>query len=332
MSKSTLIIGGAGYIGPIIAEELLADGHSVTVLDSLVYDNEFSLKRLLTNQEFRFIQGDMGDTTDLMSALKGVSDVVILAGLVGDPITKKYPEESKKINELSLKRCIKILADKVIGHTIFVSTCSNYGLLPNGVIADESYPTSPLSLYAKSKVENEQYLLSGLGNSRFSPTVLRFATAFGVAPRMRFDLTINEFTRDIALGKELVVFDPDTWRPYCHVRDFAEIIRLVLAAPKELVANEIFNAGSESNNFTKRQVVELITKYVPSAQIEYREHGADPRNYKVNFSKIREVLAFEPRYSVEMGILEVLSYVTSEDFVFSQSNQNYYGNYVLDLK
>jgi nucleoside-diphosphate-sugar epimerase len=161
---------------------------------------------------------------------------------------------------------------------------------------------------------------------------LRFATAFGVAPRMRFDLTINEFTRDIALGKELVVFDPDTWRPYCHVRDFAEIIRLVLAAPKELVANEIFNAGSESNNFTKRQVVELITKYVPSAQIEYREHGADPRNYKVNFSKIREVLAFEPRYSVEMGILEVLSYVTSEDFVFSQSNQNYYGNYVLDLK
>jgi nucleoside-diphosphate-sugar epimerase len=332
MSKSILIIGGAGYIGPIIAEELLADGHSVTVLDRLVYDNKFSVESCLANERFRFIQGDMGDISDLTEALAGVSDVVILAGLVGDPITKKYPEESKEINDLSLKKCIKFLADKALEHTIFVSTCSNYGLLPDGVLADESYPTTPLSLYAKSKVENEQYLLSGLGSGGFSPTVLRFATAFGVAPRMRFDLTINEFTRDIALGKELLVFDPDTWRPYCHVRDFAEIIRLVLAAPKELVANEIFNAGSENNNFTKRQVVELITKYFPFAKIEYREHGTDPRNYKVNFSKIREMLAFEPRYSVEMGILEVLDYVNSESFVFNETNENYYGNYVLDLK
>jgi nucleoside-diphosphate-sugar epimerase len=331
MSKSILLIGGAGYIGPIIAEELLADGHSVTVLDRLVYDNKFAVKSCLTNEKFRFIQGDMGDTTDLTDALTGVSDVVILAGLVGDPITKKYPEESKNINDLSLKRCIKFLADKVLGHTIFVSTCSNYGLLPEGVLADESYPTTPLSLYAKSKVENEQYLLSGLGNGGFSPTVLRFATAFGVAPRMRFDLTINEFTRDIALGKELLVFDPDTWRPYCHVRDFAEIVRLVLATPKDLVANQIFNAGSEKNNFTKRQVVDSIIKHVPNAQIDYKEHGTDPRNYKVNFSKIREVLGFEPKYTVEMGILEVLAYVKSESFVFNETNKNYYGNYVLDI-
>ena len=332
MSKSVLLIGGAGYIGPIIAEELLADGHLVTVLDRLVYDNKFAVKSCLANQKFRFIQGDMGNTTHLTDALIGISDVVILAGLVGDPITKKYPEESKNINDVSVKKCMKFLADKKLEHIIFVSTCSNYGLIPEGVLADESYPTAPLSPYAKSKVENEQFLLSGLGNSRFSPTVLRFATAFGVAPRMRFDLTVNEFTRDIALGKELLVFDPDTWRPYCHVRDFADIVRLVLAAPKELVTNEIFNAGSEVNNYTKRQVVESIIKHFPNAQIHYKENGTDPRNYKVNFSKIRDVLGFAPRYTVEMGVLEVLAYIKSEGFVYSEINKNHYGNYVLDIK
>ena len=332
MSKSVLLIGGAGYIGPIIAQELLSDGHHVTVLDRLIYDNKFAVKSCLANQKFRFLHGDMGNTTHLREALTGISDVVILAGLVGDPITKKYPEESRNINDLAVKECIKFLAEKELEHIIFVSTCSNYGLIPEGVLADESYPTAPLSSYAKSKVENEQYLLSGLGNSSFGPTVLRFATAFGVAPRMRFDLTINEFTRDIALGKELLVFDPDTWRPYCHVRDFAEIVRLVLAAPKDLVANEIFNAGSESNNYTKRQVVELILKHCPSVQIKYKENGSDPRNYKVNFSKIRDVLGFAPRYSVEMGILEVLDYMESEDFVYSEMHKKKYGNYVLDIK
>lgn len=332
MSRSVLLIGGAGYIGPIIAEELLADGHRVTVLDRLLYDNKFAVKSCLANERFRFIQGDMGDTSDLTDALTGISDVVILAGLVGDPITKKYPEESRIINDLSVKKCIKALADNKLDHIIFVSTCSNYGLIPDGVLADESYPTAPLSLYSKSKVENEQFLLSGLGNSGFSPTVLRFATAFGVAPRMRFDLTINEFAREIALGKELLVFDPDTWRPYCHVRDFADVVRLVLGSPKELVANEIFNAGSEINNFTKRQVVELITKHVPNAQIQYKEHGIDPRNYKVNFSKITDVLGFSPRYTVEMGILEVLAHIKSEGFAFNETNKNYYGNYVLDMK
>ena len=332
MSKSVLLIGGAGYIGPVIAQELLADGHHVTVLDRLIYDNKFAIESCFANQKFRFVHGDMGNSAHLREALIGITAVVILAGLVGDPITKKYPEESRKINDISVKKCMKFLVDKDLEHIIFVSTCSNYGLIPKGVLADESYPTAPLSSYAKSKVENEQFLLSGLGNSRLSPTVLRFATAFGVAPRMRFDLTINEFTKDIALGKELLVFDPDTWRPYCHVRDFAEIVRLVLAAPRDLVTNEIFNVGSEANNYTKRQIVDLIVKYCPNAQIKYKENGTDPRNYKVNFSKIREVLDFTPRYTVEMGIREVLNYIESKDFVYSEINKEDYGNYVLDIK
>ena len=148
---------------------------------------------------------------------------------------------------------------------------------------------------------------------------------------MRFDLTINEFVRDLALGRELLVFDPDTWRPYCHVRDFAEIIKIVLSAPSELVGNQIFNAGSEINNFTKRQVVELIKKYVPNTNIIFKENGSDPRNYKVNFSKIRDLLGFKPKFSVELGILEVLDYIKSSEYITDESNRNYSGNYTLEI-
>jgi nucleoside-diphosphate-sugar epimerase len=329
VTRSVLLIGGAGYIGPVIAEELLADGNHVTVLDNLIYNNEFALRGCLPHKNFRFLKGEMGDKLALEKALVGVDDVVILAGLVGDPITKKYPMESRNFNDVSVKKCIEFLAHTNIEHLIFVSTCSNYGLIPEGTLADELYPTAPLSLYAKSKVENENYLMSESIGANFAATVLRFATAFGVAPRMRFDLTINEFTRDIALGKDLLVFDPDTWRPYCHVRDFAEIVRLVINAPRELVANKIFNAGSEINNFTKRQVVELIVKHIPDARVQYKEHGMDPRNYKVSFKKIRDELGFNPRFTVEMGILEVLAGMNSHSFEFEGANENYFGNYTL---
>ena len=329
MSRSILLIGGAGYIGPVVAKELLKDGNQVTVLDSLIYDNKFAIKDCLLNERFHFVCGDMGHEPTLKSALTGITDVVILAGLVGDPITKKYPKESSTINDDSIKTCLKLLAKSDLGKVIFVSTCSNYGLIPGGALADEAYPTAPLSSYAKSKVENEEFFF-GLESDGFTPTILRFATAFGVAPRMRFDLTINEFVRDLALGRELLVFDPDTWRPYCHVRDFAEIIKLVLSAPSELVGKQIFNAGSETNNFTKRQVVELIKKYVPNTNITFKENGSDPRNYKVNFSKIRDILGFKPKFSVELGILEVLDYIKSSEYITDESNRNYSGNYTLE--
>ena len=329
MPQSILLIGGAGYIGPVIAEELLSDGHSVTVLDNLTYDNAFALASCASNKDFRFIQGDMNDEATVKGAATGVTDVVLLGGLVGDPITKKYPVESRLVNDVAVRNCIEILSKCNIEHLVFISTCSNYGLIPDGAFADENYPTAPLSLYAKSKVENEQFLLSGVGPKAPITTVLRFATAFGVAPRMRFDLTINEFTRDIVLGKELLVFDPDTWRPYCHVRDFAEVIRLVLGAPKAIVANQIFNSGSEANNYTKRQIIEIIQGHVPNSNVQFKDHGTDPRNYKVDFSKIRNELGFSARYTVEDGILEVIDGIKSLKFDFDSRNPNYFGNYVL---
>jgi nucleoside-diphosphate-sugar epimerase len=331
MSKSVLLIGGAGYIGPVIAEHLLSKDYEVTILDKLIYENAFSTKHLDHNSGFNFILGDMGSGADLAKAIQGKDNVVILAGLVGDPITKKYPEKSKNINNDALQFCIGFLSKQSLSRTIFVSTCSNYGLITGDSIADENYPLKPLSLYAESKVAAEEFILSMNHLSNFSPTILRFATAFGLAPRMRFDLTINEFTRDLALGKVLNVFDPDTWRPYCHVRDFAKIIELVLEAPESAVRNQTFNAGSEINNFTKRQVIEIISKHIPKSSISYQEQSADPRNYRVNFDKLQTVLGFRPGITVEMGVLEIIQAIADGKYGPTESVMKY-GNYELGAK
>ena len=157
----------------------------------------------------------------------GVTDVILLAGLVGDPITKNYPKEAHQINNIGIKNCIDQLNGLGLNRFVFVSTCSNYGLIKNNQKANEKFPLNPLSLYAKSKVAIEEYILELRGKVDFKPTILRFATAFGISSRMRFDLTISEFTRKIALGHELLIYDANTWRPYCHVLDFARLIDIV---------------------------------------------------------------------------------------------------------
>lgn len=331
LTRSVLLIGGAGYIGPVIARALLDDDYDVTILDSLIYNNRFAIERLFSFKNFKFVNGSMGNPIALTESLINIDCVILLAGLVGDPITKKYPNASADINERQLQFCIRKLSDMNLDRVVFVSTCSNYGLLPDNALADEKHPTFPLSLYAQAKVSAEKLLISLSDKSGFCPTILRFATAFGLAPRMRYDLTVNEFTREMFLGNELVVFDPDTWRPYCHVRDFAEIVRLVINSPRNKVCGEIYNAGSNENNFTKRQLVKLISHHVDNPKVVFKDHGTDPRNYKVDFSKIQERLNFKPSHSIESGILEIIDILKREGVSSLPENENYYGNYSLDL-
>ena len=144
---------------------------------------------------------------------------------------------------------------------------------------------------------------------------------------MRFDLTVNEFTREMALGRDLLIFDADTWRPYCHVKDFARLIQKVLEAPVEKVGFEVFNAGGEVNNFTKQGIVDLIKKFTPDARIRYQDHGSDPRNYRVDFSKVRKVLDFQPEYSVEDGVIELLNAINGHVFDRADLMKNYHGNF-----
>ena len=327
--KKILIIGGAGYIGTVLTDHFLSAGHRVRSLDLFLYKNNHCVLTYLGREGYESMYGDLCDAGILKNALAGITDVVLLAGLVGDLITKKYPEASHIINDVGIKNCIDQLNGIGLEHLVFVSTCSNYGLIEGDQVADEDFELKPLSLYAKSKVATEQFIMTLKGRVDYTPTVLRFATAFGLSARMRFDLTVSEFTRELALGRELLVYDANTWRPYCHVRDFGRLIDLVIQAPTEKVAFEVFNAGGEVNNYTKQGIVDAILEQLPNAKVNYKEHGVDPRNYRVDFSKVKKILAFEPKYTISDGIKEVLDAFENHVFDHVDDQRNVFGNYEL---
>jgi nucleoside-diphosphate-sugar epimerase len=329
--KNVLLVGGAGYVGSVLTSCLLKKGYKVTVLDNFVYDNQFAIQPYVGDPNYKFVLGDMGSSVDLEKTLNGkITDVVLMAGLVGDPITKKYPEKSLLINERGVQHCMDFFDRKGIHKLIFVSTCSNYGLIKENELADENFPLTPLSLYAKAKVANEHYLLSKKANVDYTGVILRFATAFGLSPRMRFDLSVSEFVRDLFFEKELLVYDEETWRPYCHVRDFARLLELVIEADDSAVNFDIFNAGGDVNNFTKKMIVDEILKHIPTGKVKYGENGSDPRNYKVSFSKVKKTFGFEPQFTVPEGIKELIDAFKVGLYKDSITDKNKYGNYVIN--
>jgi nucleoside-diphosphate-sugar epimerase len=305
--RRVLLVGGAGYIGTPLTGFLLARGYDVRCLDLLLYRNRDCVTPYLGQPGYEFMFGDLADGGTVDAALRGATDLIILAGLVGDPITKKFAKEHLAINETGLSRFIDRLDGAGLNKVILISTCSNYGEIPLDTLAAEDYPLKPLSLYANAKVAREKQILGGSNKVDYCATVLRFATAFGLSGRMRFDLTVSEFTRDLFSGTVLQVYDADTWRPYCHVRDFALALARVLELPRERVGFEVFNAGGDTNNYTKRMIVECVHRHLPQSRFEFVDHGdQDRRNYRVDFGKIRNRLWFEPKITVEQGIVELI--------------------------
>lgn len=325
--KNILLIGGSGYVGSVVTSEFLKKGYKVTVLDNFVYDNQFAVAPYIGDSNYKIVNGDMGDSKFLDVVSENISDVIILSGLVGDPITKKYPLESEQINDISVKKCIDYFNGKGIAKLIFISTCSNYGLIKDNELADENFELTPLSLYAKAKVSNEKYLISKKNIVDYTGVVLRFSTAFGLSPRMRFDLSISEFVKEMYDGKELEVYDEHTWRPYCHVRDFARLLDIVISSEKNKVNFEVFNAGGDINNSTKKMLVDEIISQLPHAKVTYSANGNDPRNYKVSFKKVKETLGFEPEYTIKEGVKELIEALDLGLYSDSNENKNKYGNY-----
>jgi len=263
--RRVLLVGGAGYIGSILTGYLLQAGYQVRCLDLLIYDNKESVSSYRVHNNYEFIQGDLCDESCYGEVLSGVSDVILLAGLVGDPITKKYPKESKRINEEGLSNFINSLNGKGINKVVFISTCSNYGLIKDSVAADENFELNPLSLYSCAKVNLEKLILSLKRSVDYDATVLRFATAFGLSGRMRFDLTVNEFTRDLYLKNDLLVYDAHTWRPYCHVKDFSDLINKVLEAPIKMINTgvyviepEVIDMFPHGTKIDMNEVIEIV--------------------------------------------------------------------------
>ena len=326
MKNKVLLIGGAGYIGQVLSDYLVKKNFEVKCFDNLLYSQDQCPNTVKNSKNFEFIKGDI-KSFDIKSILNDVKYVVLLVGLVGDFITKKYPKEAEEINNLYLKKVIDDCNGEGLSKIIFVSTCSNYGLMTSDVLADENYKLNPISSYAKQKVEIEKYILSLKNKVDYSATILRFATAFGISSRMRFDLTINHFTRAVIEEKKLEIYDPDTWRPYCHVTDFARLIEKVLIVEKSKTDFQIFNAGSDKNNFTKKQIFEAINKIIPTKDVYFKEGSADPRNYRVNFEKIKKVLNFDTKVSIQSGIKEIYEAIKSNYFIEKNKSLKDLGNF-----
>jgi nucleoside-diphosphate-sugar epimerase len=326
--RHVLVVGGAGYVGNVLVRRLLAGGSRVRVLDRLLFDHGSALAGLFEEPGFEFVRGDLCEPQDLEPSLDGITDVVLLAALVGDPICRKYPELARRVNDEGAKRLFDTLAGRGIDRFVFTSTCSNYGLRESDEPATEEAELAPLSLYAETKVEFERFVLEREPEWDLCPSLLRIATAFGLSPRMRFDLTISEFTRTLAIGEELVVYDADTWRPYVHVRDIAEAIITVLESPVDLVRGEVFNVGHDEGNYTKRMVVDAVQEHLgDSGTVSFTEGGQDPRNYRVSFDKIRERLGFEAEHRVPDTIGRLIGAIRSGAFNDVESRPTFYTNH-----
>ena len=327
MNRNILLIGGAGYIGSVLSEKFLAKKYKIKCLDALVYSHRYCVENFLNNKNYEFIFKDIRNFQNVDDLFNNVTDIIILAGLVGDPITKKYPKISKEINYLALKDFIDNCNGRGINKVVFISTCSNYGLIKNETLANEDYVLNPMSDYARHKIDIEKYIMSLKGKVDYSPTILRFATAFGISPRMRFDLTINEFTRELYLKNNLDIYDANTWRPYCHVNDFVKLIDKVLQSPKDKTNFQIFNAGGDENNSTKLKIIQLLKKYFPKSNVYFKDKGSDPRNYRVDFSKVKKVLNFKPEHSIEDGIKEIVNALDKGKFKKLNEYNDNLGNY-----
>jgi nucleoside-diphosphate-sugar epimerase len=313
MDDVIVVTGGAGYIGVPLCVRLAESGAKVRALDVLLHDQQGVLGAL-KGAGVELIQADIRDAAARERALTGARAVVHLAAIVGDPACARDPALSHEVN-VEGSRNLAADAERLgLEQFIMASTCSNYGRMADPTTPiDEEGVLAPVSLYAEQKVEIEKMLL-GLGSDTLSPTCLRFATVYGVAPRMRFDLTVNEFTRDLWADRELEVFGEQFWRPYVHVRDAGRGIATVLAAPRDAVAGNVFNVGRSGENYRKLDIVQEIRKLTDRGKVSFVKRDEDPRDYKVSFDKIRSVLGFETEMTVPTGIAELLEQLDEHGF------------------
>jgi len=318
--RRVVVTGAAGYVGSVLCAGLLARGYEVIGIDKLLHGGR-SLLSLMQHREFRFVRADIADTDTYGDLIDSGTMVVHLAAIVGEPASDKMPEETQKTNVLSTRRLIDLAVDKQARKLVFVSTCSNYGKVPDGRMATEDDNLNPLSLYARTKVDVERYLTNEIAES-VDWTILRFATVYGLSLRPRFDLTVNDFTLHAITDKKLVIYLPYSRRPYVHVRDAAGALQLVLEKQKG-TRWQIFNVGASDANYRKVDIVDEIKRSVGEFSVEYVEKGTDLRDYAVNFDKIRGTLGFVPLRRVSQGVAEIARAI-QDGIVKDYGNPEYY--------
>lgn len=299
--KKILLTGSEGYIGTRLAQSLIAEGFEVTGLDSGLFEDG----HLYSPDSVRPYTVIHKDTRDVTAAdFEGFDAVVHLAELSNDPLGRVDPELTIDVNQRGTKKVVDASIEAGVQRFIYFSSCSVYGASES--VSDESTPPNPLTEYARSKIINEGYLRSVSGGT-FSPVIFRNSTVFGASPRMRFDLVINDLCALAYTEKKIkMASDGTPWRPFVHIEDIARATVMTLRAPRESVHNEMFNVGSNDNNYQIKEIARLVAEVFPGCTTEFGELGGDKRNYRVNFDKIGRVLpGFTCDWNVTKGAREL---------------------------
>lgn len=309
--RHILITGGAGYIGSLLTSELLRQNYRVTLLDSLLFGGE-SILPFMSHPNFHFIKTDVTEHRAIKDAVKRdwqKPDAVIhLAGIVGFPACQAVGKQvAWKYNVEATKMVFEQSADLGVERFVFASTYSNYGYSEDGKPVTEETPLHPQSLYAETKIAAEEYLLAQK-DAACAPLLFRFATLYGVSPRTRFDLIVNQFVLEAFTKRQLIIYQRGYSRSFVHIRDVVRGVIIGLEAEQSKIRGQVFNLGTENGNFSKNDIVKFVLKRMPETIVEYKDltFGGDMRDVTVSFEKIRRVLGFEPTLNVDDGVREVL--------------------------
>jgi len=303
-----VVTGGAGYLGSCVVRQLLEHKHDVRVVDTLLHGGR-SLLEIFHQPRLQVVRCDIRDTHHLPAALKDAEAVIHLAAIVGDAAAARDATSTREVNHTASMQLFEQAARAGAKRFLFASTCSNYG---KGLDADgyfhESSPLTPLSLYAETKVEVERHLLAH-PRPGVRVSIMRFATLFGLSPRPRLDLTVNDFTVQLFIKNKLEIYDESFWRPYLHVRDAARAVHELLKskAPASPVA-DVWNVGDTRLNYQKRQIAEKIHALLGNtAEIMLVKKGSDPRDYRVSFDKIKREIGYCANQTLADGIRELIA-------------------------
>jgi len=321
--KNILLVGGAGYIGSVLVKNLLKENYNVRVLDSLIFGYQ-PLEEFLDNSNLEFTKGDFRNVECVVKTVKDMDAVIHLGAIVGDPACELDENLSLEINTTATMLIRQVCKGYGIKKFLYASTCSVYGASDDDI--DEKSKLNPASLYARSKIEAEKAIIS-ITDSSFAPTIMRLSTAFGQSYRPRFDLVVNVLTARAVKEGKIKIFNGFQWRPFIHVEDISKAILLFLEAPVAVIGGEIFNVGSNNMNYRISDLGDKIKKIIPGTKIEYMSDQDDPRNYKVSFDKIRNMIGFSCRKKLEDGIIEIKQSI--DNGLITDYKDSKYSNYQL---
>ena len=327
--KHVIITGGAGYIGSLLTGHLLMSGYVVTVVDDLLYGGE-SLIAYFSFPNFQFVKGNVWEPRTVRMALRSdwpaPQALIHLAGIVGFPACQAVGRQvAWRYNVEATQRVFEQAVEMGVKRFIFSSTYSNYSPSPHGYPVTEETPLTPHSLYAETKIAAERFLIAQT-QSVCAPLIFRLATLYGLSPRIRFDLIINQFVLEAFTRRELVIYQRGYSRSFMHVADAARGFLLGLTAPEETIRGQVFNLGSSQGNLTKDEIVTLILKRLPETIVRYKDmtFGGDMRDITVSFEKVQQLLGFTSTLSVDDGIREVLHAL--RDRVINNPHDNRFRN------